>query len=266
MGTTCGESGHVLMPAGGDGRGQAHEKDGRGQPREKDRLRPLRGPGWVREVRTVRLQRELLAENNRIASQTRRLLAEIGVTMFNLVGAPGSGKTALLEATIGRLRHEGVPLVVLEGDQTNDLDARSIESTGCRVLSILTGTGCHLDAAMVAEGMSTLSPEPGTIVLVENVGNLVCPALFDLGERSKVVVMSVTEGEDKPLKYSYAFRAADLFVLTKVDLAPHVAFDEARCIANARRVNPGLRVVAASTVLPGGLDEWCEWVKRQRVE
>ncbi|MDF2694584.1 MAG: hydrogenase accessory protein HypB, partial [Labilithrix sp.] len=156
--------------------------------------------------------------------------------------------------------------VVFAGDQTSDLDARVLEAAGGRVLSLITGAGCHLDASMIAEGLSAISPRPGSMVLVENVGNLVCPALFDLGERSKVVVMSVTEGEDTPLKYSHVFRAADLFVLTKVDLLPHVAFDQERCFENVRKVNPRLQIVPVSTATSDGLDAWCDWIGRQRTD
>jgi hydrogenase nickel incorporation protein HypB len=258
MSTSCscgGESEHVLVSA----REDAPELQ-RGLPRP-------RGQGWVRAVRTVRLERELLAEHNRIALRTRRVLAEIGVTMINLVGASGAGKTALLEASAERLRSAGIPLAVLEGDPTTDLDAKRLEAVGCRVLQIRTGAGCHLDASMVAEGLSTVAPAPGSVVLVENVGNLVCPSLFDIGELAKVVVMSVTEGEDKPLKYAHVFRTADLLVLTKTDLLPHVRFDEERCLANARRANTRLQVLRASSVLPGdGVDEWCDWVRRRRRE
>jgi hydrogenase nickel incorporation protein HypB len=259
MCTTCGcggESKHVLLSEDEDESGVGHVRG------RRERV----GQGWVREVRTVRLQRELLNRNNLIASQTRRVLDEIGVSMFNLIGAPGAGKTSLLEATIRALGAGDVPLAVIEGDPSNDLDARRIEAVGGSVLQINTGAGCHLDSSMVAEALGALTPKPGSVVFVENVGNLVCPALFDLGELSKVVVMSVAQGEDEPLKYSHVFRAADLFVLTKTDLLPHVTFDEERCLANARKVNPGLCVLRASTVHVGGVDEWCDWVKRRARE
>jgi hydrogenase nickel incorporation protein HypB len=247
----CGEKEHVLV----------------GHATEDLPKRPLRsagGHGFVREVRTVRIQRELLTKNNRTAEKTRRLLGEIGVSMVNIIGAPGAGKTSLLEATIKRLRGSGLPLGVVEGDQATDLDARRIEAAGCPAFQINTGTGCHLDAAMISEGLSGLTPMAGGVLFVENVGNLVCPALFDLGEVAKVVVMSVAQGDDEPLKYSHVFHAADVCVLTKIDLLPYVPFDLDRCLANIRRVNPRLRVIQVST-LDGndGVDEWCAWVRRE---
>lgn len=219
---------------------------------------------WVREIRTVKLQRDLLSKNNQTAFRTRRLLDELGVTMINLIGAPGAGKTTLLEAAIARLRADGVPMAVALGDQSTNLDARRIAAAGVRALQINTGAGCHLDASMVADGLGGLAPEAGTIVFVENVGNLVCPALFDLGERAKVVVMSVTQGEDEPLKYSHVFRAADLLVLTKVDLLPHLSFDVERCLTNARRVSPRLACLKVASPDGEGLDAFCAWVRSRR--
>jgi hydrogenase nickel incorporation protein HypB len=214
--------------------------------------------------RTIRLERGLLAKNDRLAADNRTWLAEQRVAMFNLIGSPGAGKTALLEATVRRLAGE-VELAVLEGDQATDLDAERIRRAGCRVLQFNTGAGCHLDASMIDRGLREIAPGPGTVLFVENVGNLVCPAMFDLGERAKIVVMSVTEGEDKPLKYPHVFRAADLWVLTKMDLAPHVDFDLERCRELALRVNPALELCTVSAKHNEGLGPWCEWVRRQAV-
>jgi hydrogenase nickel incorporation protein HypB len=213
-----------------------------------------------RDRRTVRLERDLLAENRRIASETRRALDGRRITMFNVIGGPGAGKTALLEATIPRLRDE-LAIVVLEGDQATDRDTKRIERTGCPVLQINTGPGCHLDAAMVQGALKATSPGPGGVVFVENVGNLVCPALFDIGERSKVVVMSVTEGEDKPLKYPHVFRAAELFVLTKIDLLPYVSFDVDECSWYARSENPRIDVLPVSAISGDGIGSFCTWLK-----
>ncbi|HVJ94310.1 MAG TPA: hydrogenase nickel incorporation protein HypB [Labilithrix sp.] len=215
-----------------------------------------------RDRRTVRLERDLLAENRSIASEVRRALDGLRISMFNLIGGPGAGKTALLEATIPRLRDE-LAIAVFEGDQATATDAQRIERTGCPVLQINTGPGCHLDAAMIQGALKATSPAPGGVVFVENVGNLVCPALFDIGERSKVVVMSVTEGDDKPLKYPHIFRAAEMFVLTKIDLSPHVTFDMDRCLSHALAINPRIRVQPVSALTGDGVEGWCNWVKAQ---
>jgi hydrogenase nickel incorporation protein HypB len=212
---------------------------------------------------TVSLETAVLARNDRLAEQNRDWLAEREIVALNLVSSPGAGKTTLLERTIRDLA--GVlPISVVEGDQETLNDAERIRETGCRVVQINTGTGCHLDASMVARGLEQLNPPPRSFVLVENVGNLVCPALFDLGERAKVVIASVTEGEDKPLKYPHMFRASAILVLNKIDLLPYVSFDEARFLENARHVNPALTVVRVSATRGDGLDGWYNWLRDQR--
>jgi len=210
--------------------------------------------------RVVKLEVDLLAKNDQLAHANRAWLAARGIAMINLIGSPGAGKTALLEASIARLR-PAAQVSVLEGDQATDRDAERIARTGAPVRQINTGAGCHLDATMVADGLRALDPPRASVVLVENVGNLVCPALFDLGERAKVVVMSVTEGEDKPIKYPHVFRAADLFVLTKCDLAPHLDFDADQCVAFAHTAHPGLPVLRVSARTGEGIDAWCRWVR-----
>jgi hydrogenase nickel incorporation protein HypB len=155
---------------------------------------------------------------------------------------------------------------VIEGDQETALDAQRIRATGCRVIQINTGTGCHLDAAMLASGLRALNPPISSLVLIENVGNLVCPALFDLGERAKIVIMSVTEGEDKPLKYPHMFRASQLMILNKVDLLPYVQFDLDRCIHNARQVNPKIQILQVSASRGDGLAAWYQWLREQMPE
>lgn len=216
----------------------------------------------VDHARVVKFERDLLAKNAHLAEHNRMALAAQQIAVFNLIGAPGAGKTALLEATVKRLAPE-MSLTVLEGDQATDRDARRIESAGCRALQITTGTGCHLDASMIAGALKKVAPARGGVVFVENVGNLVCPALFDLGERAKVVVMSVTEGEDKPVKYPHVFRAADLFVLTKIDLQPLVQLDERRCFELAREVNPNLRMLRVSARTGQGIDTFCGWIRSE---
>jgi hydrogenase nickel incorporation protein HypB len=211
-------------------------------------------------ARIVKFERDLLAKNNHLAEHNRHDLAHDNVALFNLIGSPGAGKTALLEATVKKL---GMECVVLEGDQATDHDAKRIERAGCKALQINTGTGCHLDASMIATALKGIHPAKDSIVFVENVGNLVCPALFDLGERAKVVVMSVTEGEDKPIKYPHIFRAADLLVLTKVDLQPLVQLDEDRCVRYARGVNPKINVLRVSAKTGEGIDGFCRWVRKE---
>jgi hydrogenase nickel incorporation protein HypB len=179
------------------------------------------------------------------------------------MSSPGAGKTSLLERMLHDLRGE-VPMSVIEGDQETLNDAERIRATGCPVVQINTGTGCHLDAGMLARGLARLDPERGSVVMIENVGNLVCPALFDLGEATKVVIMSVTEGEDKPLKYPHMFRASDLMILNKIDLLPYVQFDVERCMAAARRVNPSLQILQASATRGDGLGAVYDWLKTRR--
>jgi hydrogenase nickel incorporation protein HypB len=185
------------------------------------------------------------------------------VLALNLVSSPGSGKTTLLERTIRDLSGE-LSLHVIEGDQETSNDAERIRATGCKVVQINTGTGCHLDATMVGRSLKQLDPPSGSVVLIENVGNLVCPALFDLGERAKVVIVSVTEGEDKPIKYPHMFRASEVMLLNKIDLLPHLSFDVERCIGYARQVNPRLRIMKISATKGEGLAEWYDWLRTQR--
>ncbi|MFR9805931.1 hydrogenase nickel incorporation protein HypB [Pseudonocardia sp. RS010] len=216
--------------------------------------------GDYRHSQRVELEVDLLAGNDALAERTRRRLDAAGIRAVNLMSSPGSGKTTLLERTVRDLRGE-VPCAVLEGDQETLLDADRITATGVRAVQINTGAGCHLDADMVARGLDALAPPPGSLVFVENVGNLVCPALFALGEHARVVVMSVTEGADKPLKYPHMFRTADLVLLNKIDLLPHVDFDVRRCVGYARRARPGVAVLEVSATRGDGLAEWYAWVR-----
>jgi hydrogenase nickel incorporation protein HypB len=212
--------------------------------------------------RTIVLQEAVLAKNDRLAERNREWLRGRRVVALNLVSSPGSGKTAVLERTIRALSRE-LPIRVIEGDQETVNDAERIRSTGCRVVQINTGAGCHLEADMVARGLERLEPEPGSIVMIENVGNLVCPALFDLGEHAKVVVFSVTEGEDKPLKYPHMFRAAAVMLLNKIDLLPHLAFDLDRCLHHARTVNPDAEIFLVSALSGEGMNAWYGWLRKQ---
>jgi len=208
--------------------------------------------------RVVRVEEDVLAKNSRIAERNRGWLAARRALALNLVSSPGAGKTSLLERT---LRDSGLPASVIEGDQATERDADRIRAAGVRAVQVNTGTGCHLDAEMVARALSELDPKPGSVVFIENVGNLVCPALFDLGERAKVLVASVTEGDDKPLKYPHMFRAARLVLLNKVDLLPHVRFDPARFLASVREVNPRVPVLHVSAEHGEGLAAWYGWLR-----
>jgi len=214
-------------------------------------------------ARLVRVERDILAANDALAADNRARFAARGILALNLVSSPGSGKTTLLTRTLADLAGQ-VPLAVIEGDQHTTLDADRIRATGVPALQINTGKGCHLDADMVGRAVTTLDPGDGTVLFIENVGNLVCPAGFDLGEAHKVVILSVTEGEDKPLKYPDMFAAADLMVLTKIDLLPHLSFDVERCLGYARRVKPSLEVRQVSALEGQGLTSWYDWILGQR--
>jgi hydrogenase nickel incorporation protein HypB len=211
---------------------------------------------------TVRLETDVLAKNNRLAERNRGWFAGRNIFALNLMSAPGAGKTTLLECTIRDLGKE-LALSVIEGDQETINDAERIRATGCRVVQINTGTGCHLDAVMLANGLQQLDPPANSIVLIENVGNLVCPALFDLGERSRVVIASVTEGDDKPIKYPHMFRQSEVMILNKIDLLPYVPFSVDRCLAYARQVNPHIRVIQVSALRGDGLEEWYDWIRHE---
>jgi len=213
------------------------------------------------QTRLVQIERDILAKNDGHAQRNRSWLAERGVFALNLVSSPGSGKTTLLVRTIELLAGK-LPVAVIEGDQQTTFDADRIRATGAPALQINTGKGCHLDAAMVESALARLAPQPDSVLMIENVGNLVCPAAFDLGEAHKVVVLSVTEGEDKPLKYPDMFHAASLMLLNKVDLLPHLRFDVAACLANARRVNPAIEIIELSATSDQGMDSWLDWIAR----
>ena len=208
---------------------------------------------------TVSLEAAVLAKNDKLAERNRGWLAGRNVLALNLVSSPGAGKTTLLERTIGDLGDK-LGLSVIEGDQETLNDAERIRATGCRVVQVNTGSGCHLDAAMTARAFEQLDPPRHSLVMIENVGNLVCPALFDLGERAKILIASVTEGADKPLKYPHMFRASEVLILNKIDLLPYVSFDEARFLRFAREVNPTVRVFRLSATTGEGLDDWYQWL------
>jgi hydrogenase nickel incorporation protein HypB len=211
------------------------------------------------DLRRVQVEQDILAKNNAYAAQNRQRLAERGVFALNLVSSPGSGKTTLLCKTIAMLGGQGV--AVIEGDQQTSRDAERIRATGAPAIQINTGRGCHLDAHMVGHALEQLGPAEDSLLLIENVGNLVCPAAFDLGEAHKVVIFSVTEGEDKPVKYPDMFRAASLVLLNKTDLLPHLDFDVDAAMAFARRVNPQIRIIRTSASSGEGMGAWLDYLR-----
>ena len=217
-------------------------------------------PG-MSQTRMVKIERDILSKNNAYADQNRHYLSKHGIFSLNLVSSPGSGKTTLLVETINAL-HDQLPVAVIEGDQQTDHDAARIRATGVPAIQINTGKGCHLDAHMVGQAMQQLFLQDDSLLFIENVGNLVCPSGFDLGEAHKVVILSVTEGEDKPLKYPDMFYAADLMLLNKCDLLPHLTFNVDLAIKYAHRVNPALPVIQLSVSQGSGMQTWVDWVKK----
>jgi len=215
-------------------------------------------PG-ISQARTIRIERDILSKNDAFAHANRIRLRSTGTFALNFVSSPGSGKTSLLVRTINDLRDRW-PVAVIEGDQQTSRDAERIRATGVPAVQINTGKGCHLDAHMVGHALDHLSLAPSGLLFIENVGNLVCPAAFDLGEAHKVVVLSVTEGEDKPLKYPDMFAASDLMLLNKVDLLPHLEFDVDACVAAALRVNPRIQVLKISSRTGEGLAAFYAWI------
>ncbi|MEX8520378.1 MAG: hydrogenase nickel incorporation protein HypB [Leptothrix sp. (in: b-proteobacteria)] len=242
-------------------------------------------PG-MSQARAIKLEADVLGANDAVAAQNRAHFAGHGVVAYNLVSSPGSGKTTLLVATIEALKARApqLPVGVIEGDQQTSHDADRIRATGAPAIQVNTGKGCHLDAPMVAAAFARLPlhdhphdhdhahhdhahhehhhepAAPGALLMIENVGNLVCPAMWDLGERAKIAILSITEGEDKPIKYPDMFAAARLMVLTKTDLLPYLDFDVAQCIDYACRVNPGIEVLLVSAKSGAGMDAWLDWL------
>ena len=222
-------------------------------------LAGLHVPGLSQE-RIVRIEQDILSKNNSYARENRTRFTRTGTFALNFVSSPGSGKTTLLCRAIAELK-DRLPIAVIEGDQQTSNDAERIRATGVKAVQVNTGRGCHLDAHMVGHAFDDLSVEPDGVLFIENVGNLICPSAFDLGEAHKVVVLSVTEGEDKPLKYPDMFAAADLMLLNKADLLPHLDFDVAACMAAALRVNPRLQILTVSARTGEGLAAFYAWIE-----
>jgi len=274
MCTTCGCGEHEVTIGGAAPQGRAHVHQhagvatpGHGSGHEHEHAEAhvhagasthahAPGPGAMRRVQ---IEQDILARNEAYAGANRLRLAERGIFALNLVSSPGSGKTTLLCRTIAML--EARAIAVIEGDQQTSRDAERIRATGAAAIQINTGKGCHLDAHMVGHALEKLAPQEDSLLLIENVGNLICPAAFDLGEAHKVVILSVTEGEDKPLKYPDMFRVASLMLLNKVDLLPHLAFDVDAAVGYARRVNPDIRVIRVSATSGAGMGEWLDFLR-----
>lgn len=210
----------------------------------------------------VTVKRKVLKENDRIAGELRTGFRSRNVLTLNLISSPGSGKTSLLEQSLRRFP-QGMRTAVLTGDIETDNDAKRLAPFGFPVKQITTGGACHLDARMVERGLTTLGTQDIDVLFIENVGNLVCPASFDLGEACKIVVLSVTEGEDKPLKYPATFVRADLVILNKIDLLPYVSFDISQARENAKRIHPGIDILEVSCTTGQGIDEWVRWVQKR---
>ena len=214
------------------------------------------------QKRVIDLNIDVLAENNNLAKLNRRFFEGRKVLCLNLVSSPGSGKTTILEKTIIAMK-DALRMFVIEGDQQTLLDARRIEKAGAPAIQINTGTGCHLDARMVESALGKMDIEANSILFIENVGNLVCPAMFDLGEHKRVVVISVTEGDDKPMKYPYMFQSSHLCIINKSDLLPWVDFDTEETIRYAHTLNPTLEFITLSAKTGEGMDLWFKWLKKQ---
>jgi hydrogenase nickel incorporation protein HypB len=212
--------------------------------------------------RTLSVEQDVLLQNNLLAQRNRGWFAAKNILALNLVSSPGSGKTTLLERTITDLDGE-LPVSVIEGDQQTLNDAERIAATGAEVIQVNTGKGCHLDAEMIKRACDQLKPADDSVLMIENVGNLVCPALFDLGEAAKVVIISVTEGDDKPLKYPTMFAAGNLCLINKIDLLPYVQFDLEKCRKAALSVNPGLEFREVSASTGEGMDSWYQWLRQR---
>ncbi|MCF6209606.1 MAG: hydrogenase nickel incorporation protein HypB [Gammaproteobacteria bacterium] len=268
MCTVCGCSEGEARIEGHDHGHTHHHEQGHGHSHAEPLHDYSQGPAHAHapglsQARMVQIEQDILGKNNEYAAANRRWFAERGILVLNLVSSPGSGKTTLLTRTITDLK-QALELAVIEGDQQTTFDAERIRDTGVKALQINTGKGCHLDAHMVGHALESLSPGDGSVLFIENVGNLVCPAAFDLGEAHKVAILSVTEGEDKPLKYPDMFHAAGLMILNKIDLLPYVSFDAEKCIGYARRVNPGIKVLQVSATTGEGMDDWYCWLRANR--
>lgn len=248
---------HAPLHIHDHGGGHSHTHSG------AHRLTPDRGAADAsRTTRIVRLEQDILAKNALIAARNREWFKGRQILALNVMSSPGAGKTTLLERTVRGLAG-APPVLVIEGDQETARDAVRIMQAGAKAVQINTGSGCHLDAAMLSAAVGKLDPPAGSLLVIENVGNLVCPALFDLGESARIVVMSVTEGEDKPLKYPNMFRFADIMILNKIDLLPYLQFNVSECMSYAHQVNPKLDSFQLSAATGEGFNAWYAWLRKR---
>lgn len=237
-----------------------------------DEIKPRRRPGEIsgldedaaRDLRVITLEQNVLEENDLVAAENRALFKRSGIYVLNLISSPGAGKTSLLVETLRHLKGE-LRCAVIEGDQQTSHDAQRIAETGVPVVQINTRGGCHLNASQVRSALKHLPLEVLDLLFIENVGNLVCPSSFDLGENEKVVIMSITEGEDKPVKYPQAFSLARLMVLTKIDLLPHLRFDLDLCKSFANRINPQIEILETSVFDESGLESWFDALRKRLI-
>lgn len=248
----CGNTGEHHAHNGGHAHGHDHHDHGHHHHHEHD----VQG-------RMVTLEKDILQENNLLAQRNRGYMDAKRILGLNLVSSPGAGKTLLLERTISDLKNE-ISFFVIEGDQQTSRDTDRILKTGAKAVQINTGKGCHLDAHMVLHAIQDLKPAEDSVLFIENVGNLVCPAMFDLGENHRVVIMSVTEGDDKPLKYPDMFHTSGICIINKSDLLPYVDFSVEKAIENAKKINPELTFFTVSCTTGEGMNEWYDWLKQKR--
>jgi len=255
---------HTASHTHGDSHDHSHEHGSKTDIHFGKGAARSHAPG-ISQQRMVQIEQSILSKNDQYAAINRSRFTKQNIFALNLVSSPGSGKTTLLTTTLNALKGS-INLGVIEGDQETANDADRIRKTGVSAVQVNTGKGCHLDAHMIGHALEKLSFEEQGLLFIENVGNLVCPAGFDLGEAHKVAILSVTEGEDKPLKYPDMFHAADVLLLNKVDLLPYLKFDVELCIENAKKVNPNIEVIRCSATTGEGMQEWYQWLESQRVE
>lgn len=260
----CGEGEtHIEGHSHEDGHSHTHDHQHEGHSHDYGQGPAHAHAPGLSQSRMVQIEQDILSKNNAYALENRNYFRQHGILALNLVSSPGSGKTALLTRSINDLKGQ-FPIAVIEGDQQTANDAERIRETGAPAIQINTGKGCHLDGHMIGHALESLSPEDGSLLFIENVGNLVCPAAFDLGEAHKVAILSVTEGEDKPIKYPDMFHAANLMILNKIDLLPYLDFDIEKCMEYARQVNPSIKIIQLSAKSGEGLESWYQWIKANR--